>query len=483
MLPTTANFTERSEPTAENLGVILGIEFALRFSLLSSRPLAVATASPPKKVLLGDFEKSVYLIQKELDQDGKFTGANLPVTLTVGGGYIAGERLCKAYFDNESQPSATASVSVTSLGGSTYAYSADIGITSNRTLTRLDMIIGGTCNTGNVNYCLTGLNVPLRVGKQTTLTTSLHTAAEYNSCNTTTNNFYTVQAEQNVGPVGTGMGLVYFGARYYDPEIGVWTSTDPKGQYWSPYSYVGGNPALIIDPNGEFGWVAGLIGGAAIGGTIGFIAGGLSGEGRWDWQNALIGYGIGTAVGGALGVGFSEHFGNWISNKGWAYNSPSNSTIPAGTSEANLPWDPNKPPANVEEAKARSAYIQDRQPIQVPDPKDAAKMKPNEICEYYSQTLKGGKAPVGWQSTEMTNETIQQINSTQGGELVKMQWTPEEAKRLAAQGATTKAHQIYVFQGRVYQWTTRGAEAGVQSFGRFVSNYADKILSWQLPVF
>jgi RHS repeat-associated protein len=196
---------------------------------------------------------------KELDQEGKFTGAGLSVTLTVGGGLISGERLCKAYFDNESTPSATASVSVTSLGGSTYGYSADIGITSNRTLTRLDMIIGGNCNTGNVNYCLTGLNVPLHVGKQRAITTSLHTAAEYNSCNTTTNSFYTVQAEQDVGPVGTGMGLVYFGARYYDPEIGMWISCDRARQFFSPYSYAGlsnsgyTNPILFIDHDGRYG--------------------------------------------------------------------------------------------------------------------------------------------------------------------------------------------------------------------------------------
>jgi hypothetical protein len=210
----------------------------------------VATTDPPEKVLLGDFANLVYLIQKELDQEGKFTGAGLSVTLTVGGGLINGDRLCKAYFDNESSPSATASVSVTSLGGSTYGYSAEIPIVSDRTLTRLDMIIGGNCNTGNVNYCLTGLNVPLHVGKLTALTTSLHTAAEYNSCNTTTNSFYTVHPEQNVGPVGTGMGLVYFGARYYDPEIGVWTSVDPAEAGFNPYAYCYGNPINNIDPFG-----------------------------------------------------------------------------------------------------------------------------------------------------------------------------------------------------------------------------------------
>jgi hypothetical protein len=38
--------------------------------------------------------------------------------------------------------------------------------------------------------------------------------------------------------------------RYYDPEVGVFTSVDPVGEYFNAYSYVGGNPILFIDPTG-----------------------------------------------------------------------------------------------------------------------------------------------------------------------------------------------------------------------------------------
>lgn len=42
-------------------------------------------------------------------------------------------------------------------------------------------------------------------------------------------------------------GLTYFGARYLDAEVGVWTATDPMGQYHNAYSFVGGNPVNLMD--------------------------------------------------------------------------------------------------------------------------------------------------------------------------------------------------------------------------------------------
>jgi RHS repeat-associated protein len=47
-----------------------------------------------------------------------------------------------------------------------------------------------------------------------------------------------------------GLNLYYFGARYYDPVVGVWTSPDPIEDFWNGYSYVGGNPINYIDPWG-----------------------------------------------------------------------------------------------------------------------------------------------------------------------------------------------------------------------------------------
>ena len=47
--------------------------------------------------------------------------------------------------------------------------------------------------------------------------------------------------------------LDYFGARYYMPAIGRWTSIDPPADSfpeWSPYNYVLGSPVSLTDPHG-----------------------------------------------------------------------------------------------------------------------------------------------------------------------------------------------------------------------------------------
>ena len=51
-------------------------------------------------------------------------------------------------------------------------------------------------------------------------------------------------------------GLYYYGARYLNPSIALWLSTDPlQGKYpgMSPYNYCAGNPVKLLDPEGRVG--------------------------------------------------------------------------------------------------------------------------------------------------------------------------------------------------------------------------------------
>ncbi len=51
-------------------------------------------------------------------------------------------------------------------------------------------------------------------------------------------------------------GLMYFGARYYDPGIGRWLSVDPEVDRYtsfSPYHYCYNNPIVTVDPTGKDG--------------------------------------------------------------------------------------------------------------------------------------------------------------------------------------------------------------------------------------
>lgn len=75
-------------------------------------------------------------------------------------------------------------------------------------------------------------------------------------------------------------GLSYNRARYYDPNIGMFTALDPfEGVMSEPmsmngYSYVHGNPVNLTDPSGKFAQIiAGGVVGGLLGGFIGFMFG------------------------------------------------------------------------------------------------------------------------------------------------------------------------------------------------------------------
>jgi hypothetical protein len=103
-----------------------------------------------------------------------------------------------------------------------------------------------------------------------------------------------------------GSKLYYFGARYYDPEIGVWGSTDPEDQFFSSYTYTT-NPINFVDPDGRL--VGQLILQMAIGSAMSTAQYAISSNGNMT-RDGLIYSAISGAAGGAVGFGCSYLLGN-----------------------------------------------------------------------------------------------------------------------------------------------------------------------------
>lgn len=106
---------------------------------------------------------------------------------------------------------------------------------------------------------------------------------------------------QYTGRENDGMGLYYYRARYYSPQLGRFVSEDPigfDGGQPNFYAYVGGSPAIYRDPSGHELMLAAI--GAGIGGAWGLVNGYLSGD--HDWRSLTVDFLAGAGTGALAGL-------------------------------------------------------------------------------------------------------------------------------------------------------------------------------------
>jgi RHS repeat-associated protein len=115
--------------------------------------------------------------------------------------------------------------------------------------------------------------------------------------------FYSMHAAVDNSSYFSGTRLFYFGARYYDPELGVWVSVDLGEQFYNRYGY-SSNPVIMVDPDGNFFWLIPVVIGAVAGSYLGgSAANGTFNPGKWDFSSGATwaGMGLGALLGGASG--------------------------------------------------------------------------------------------------------------------------------------------------------------------------------------
>ena len=116
------------------------------------------------------------------------------------------------------------------------------------------------------------------------------------------------------------VGLSYFGARYYSPQLMTWLSADPVtihelGSDTNPYAYVRGSPLMGVDPDGrEPLSILAIIGismavGALVGAGSSVAIQATQGNG-WDFRRVNGWKVLGAAAVGAVAGGVSGGIGS-----------------------------------------------------------------------------------------------------------------------------------------------------------------------------
>ena len=259
-----------------------------------------------------------------------------------------------------------------------------------------------------------------------------------------------------------GVQLTYFGARYYDPEVGVWNGTDKAGQFTNSYGYTT-NPISYVDPDGNY--VLGAIIGAVVGAYLGGVASSGLNPGEWnegDWLSAGIGAISGAMQGSALENGiinsyFNSHGGVSSAYSARAMNSMYAPNIAARAANSAASVSPGDY-ASGGQANIDGEIMNQKGTVELLDQRtqEYKKMFPKDKhdCARYSSYELSGKVmdEKGIISHIELSPQYTDVSKLKSDQLYAVAWkaNPDKIAALKAQGVTTYSHTGAYYNGNVW---------------------------------
>jgi len=210
-----------------------------------------AVAKYPRKKRYIWREKSTKLIEKEYDDEG-MEFSQIEVDLELWGfspDFLNNlvEQSFTIHFTNNSEVKQNFTLDVSgNIMQINDVYTIPHGKTIDQMRIFFDDGHGGLY--GYVDYNLTPYSREIVAGDKLSISMGQH-QGDLPVGETTDDSYYSFQTETGGSKVA-GIGLNYFGARYYDPELGIWVSTDKDMQFFSPFNYCGNNPINNVDYDG-----------------------------------------------------------------------------------------------------------------------------------------------------------------------------------------------------------------------------------------
>ena len=123
-------------------------------------------------------------------------------------------------------------------------------------------------------------------------------------------------AEQYTGKeLNERVGLYYYGARFFDPVLGIWMTPDPARQYMNLYAF-GGDPVNKVDRDGRFSWKK----------AVGFVVAEVLTGGGVSASASALTLGAGGSQSAAINMG-KEAYSNGTDFEKWDWNKIWNSTV------------------------------------------------------------------------------------------------------------------------------------------------------------